>query len=293
MGGVKQYYVKKIKSVYIPTIAYIFAVVVLNNPSQIGIYFKAFYKKMLTCTYYGSPGFNDMGATWYVFTLMWLYLLSPVFYRILKYMEEKFNVKGIVIMMVTLMVLSFFYRHYAYINGLNWVTRVYTPFFANIDFYVSGMACALIKKSMNLRLGMGYLCYLFPFLFLATVFVTAYIWGKKPTLMYINMYYMQSMYCLLAVLFIFLYTGKTYKEAKNGIEKVFFLFINKFSEISFEFYLIHSMVLDRLAKFIGGSSSLTQSLKIICVVFFVTVILSCGYHRIFMYSRKRNTIVGV
>lgn len=247
---------------------------------------------MLTCTYYGSPGFNDMGATWYVFTLMWLYLLSPVFYIILKYMEDKFSTKGIVITMVTLMVLSFLYRHYAYINSFNWVTRVYTPFFGNIDFYVSGMACAIIKKSMNSRLGMGYLCYLFPSLFLATVILTAYIWGKKPTLMYINMYYMQSIYCILAVLYILIYTGQTYREAKKGIEKALLLFINKFSEISFEFYLIHSMVLDRLAKMIGGSSPLNQSLKIICIVFFVTVFFSFGYHRIFMYSRKSNTIVG-
>lgn len=245
---------------------------------------------MLTCTYYGSPGFNDMGATWYVFTLMWLYILSPLFYGTLKFVEEKFKINGIVIIMLTIIVLSFSYRHYAYIHNLNWVTKVYTPFFANIDFYVSGMACSLIKKSMKSGLGMGYLRSLYPILFITIVIATAYIWGKETTLMYVNMYYMQSIYCLLAVMYILMYIGKTYREAKNVIEKAFLIFVNKFSEISFEFYLIHSMVLDRLSKQIGGSSSLTQFLKIIFVVFFVTVVFSYGYHRIFMSSRKGNII---
>lgn len=111
--------------------------------------------------------------------------------------------------------------------------------------------------------------------------------------MHINMYYMQSIYCFLAILYILLYIEIQYRSAENYLQKAVLFFINKFSEISFEFYLIHSMVLDRLSKLIGGSSSLVQSLKIIGVVFIVTIIFSCGYNRIFMYRRKDNTLRGV
>lgn len=73
--GICKYYKRKIGKVYIPTILFIGFAVVMVEPSFFS--YENVWLKLITCTYYGEPGFYGVGATWFVFTLMWLYLLAP------------------------------------------------------------------------------------------------------------------------------------------------------------------------------------------------------------------------
>ena len=116
-----------------------------------------------------------------------------------------------------------------------------------------------------------------------------------------------NFYRVIAVLFVFilhstLFSGKDFPAGHlfNDYKLCFlfalpawggcwllFVLSGYLAGIGFEFYLIHSMVLDRLAKFIGGANSMIQQINIIIVCFLVTCIFLV-YHIIFAKLRYKT-----
>ena len=76
-SGIWSYYKNKLKHVYLPTMVFIFVAAALVYPHFLYEYPQVLWE-FLSCTYYGTPGVNGLGATWFVFTLMWFYLLTPI-----------------------------------------------------------------------------------------------------------------------------------------------------------------------------------------------------------------------
>lgn len=68
---------KKFLNIYVPCIIFISLVYILTDPE--GKLTWTFLLKILTCTFNGTGGgIKYIGASWYVFVLMWLYVLTPI-----------------------------------------------------------------------------------------------------------------------------------------------------------------------------------------------------------------------
>ena len=85
--GILQYYKGRFIKVLLPTwifisLAYIFSM----NESHVT--WQAIIK-FLTCTFTGpGAGIKNVGASWYVFITMWLYLLAPILYKLIIRIEN-------------------------------------------------------------------------------------------------------------------------------------------------------------------------------------------------------------
>lgn len=101
---------------------------------------------MLTCTYNGAPGVDGIGATWFVFALMWFYLFTPLFCNI----AARIGSKGTIGCFLFLMMMGeAAYRFYARQHGMDWYTMVYTTPLANIDMYFCGVCLAYLLKGTD------------------------------------------------------------------------------------------------------------------------------------------------
>lgn len=92
--GIMKYYKGRIIKVLIPT--YIFlSLMYIFNMQEAQVKWTTILQ-WLTCTFQGGgAGIKRVGATWYVFILMWLYLLTPILLKWLYFFEEKHKGKEI------------------------------------------------------------------------------------------------------------------------------------------------------------------------------------------------------
>lgn len=132
---------KKIFNIYVPCILFISLAYILTDPE--GKLTWIFLLKILTCTFNGTGGgIKYIGASWYVFVLMWLYFLTPVFYRVIELWEEKHRdaeFKGYLTLIAVVAILGGVYRILGRALGLEWYSGIYANVIGNLDLFVSGM----------------------------------------------------------------------------------------------------------------------------------------------------------
>lgn len=87
-AGIKNYYKGRIVKILIPTYIFISLSYIFNmHDSKVTF---GTILQWLTCTFNGhNAGITYVGASWYVFILMWLYLLSPYLYKWMLIFEKK------------------------------------------------------------------------------------------------------------------------------------------------------------------------------------------------------------
>lgn len=142
-----RYYKKKLMNVYVPTMCFNVAVGVASFPDFFPQNWIAL-RQMLTFTYNGAPGVNGIGATWFVFTLMWFYLFTPLFCRAAIKIGSKRKIGCLLFLM---MMGEAVYRLYAGYHRLDWYTMVYTTPLANIDMFFCGTCLAYLLKNGDFR----------------------------------------------------------------------------------------------------------------------------------------------
>ena len=148
MKSICRYYSNKFFKVIVPTFSFLFLCCVLIYPSYIKNNPIAVFK-FLTFSYNGNPGANGIGATWYVFTLVPLYLLTPIFAFIVRKATER--KVSLICIFVALIFIGFLYRYFGIKFGIDWYNMVYTPFFSNIDLFFGGICLNQIINSFENR----------------------------------------------------------------------------------------------------------------------------------------------
>ena len=103
-------------------------------------------------------------------------------------------------------------------------------------------------------------------------------------------YLFQTVYLIVMAIFIFANQADT--EGLNDYlgEKI----IKSLANISFEFYLFHSLVLQiwsEILRNIIKVDNLWGHLMFLIIVGLITMILSLGYHRIFIYKNTKEEIL--
>lgn len=205
--------------------------------------------RILTFTYDSNPGFDGVGATWYVSTLMQLYLITPLIYFILDKISIKFSSskKSSFIFGITFFVIvitGFICRQLALKNCWNWNREVYVPFYMNLDLYISGMLLNFIlppkREILNIKNHIKKI--LITVIYITFIFFNTYVYYKGYLIIY--QYVFPSIYIGLTIAYLYIHesidSGMLSKANSFCIQCVS-TFINWFANISFGFYLFHSL----------------------------------------------------
>ena len=245
-----------------PTVAFLFCFGILGHNLWVMTEHNLVFS-IMTSTYNGKPAFTGSGATWYVFSLMWLYILVPLVYII-------YNKINPVIVMVFFILLGVIVRLFFYKMGFDWYS-MYTSPIMNMDLFICGFGVNYLYRYKESRVFKLILLFVFIDLILLNCYMQAFNWHMN-----IYRYLCESVYLVVTCLFLWMH------DISNVyINNVAAKYIKRFSNISFEFYLFHSYVFDRISTHIGGHTPIEQWLKFVIVGAIVTTILAIGWNRIF------------
>lgn len=271
------YYKKKFIKVLVPTFAFILLCCVLVYPEFVKDN-PEFLFRLFTFSYNGRPGADGISAAWYVFTLVPLYLLTPLFCFIVLKAEKKRLVCALI---SALIIVGFLYRFFAVKCGFDWFNMVYTPFFANIDLFFSGICISYLAKSLSDKRIHGVLFKDFS-LFLLFVFIllNSVVFFMK---FYIYAIVFPTIYLLLVGGCLLVFSDEKWRTCDSPLEKA----LSIFSSISFEFYLFHSLILHTFSTAFNENNIVVLHFKLLFTGFILTFIFAQGFHKIFASQVSR------
>ena len=297
--SILRYYSGRLTKVILPTFAFIFMCIVLCFPGFI-IENPQVLLKFVTFTYQATPGVSGVSATWYVFTIFWFYLFTPPVAWILDKLRNRKTLLWL--LLVALSGATLAWRIYAKNAQLEWNAHVYCPPLANMDLYIGGMIFAYLnagaKAQLPGRLNRSELKWIAGILFAVLFFINCYHYNAahfgEPTGVAFSMYYYQTIYLVVCLVYIGAFDYERLPNARVSLKTMRenpLRIIDAFSAIGLEFYLFHSLVLDRVSPYVlqGRTISWGLHFQLIIIAAVITMILSAGFHRIFAdISKKRN-----
>lgn len=229
--------------------------------------------KLITCTYAGAPGFPGPGVTWFVFTLMWLYFIAPILGIIFN------RCKHVTIIFFIVLFLGAFNRYLWYINEWPWL-EVYTSPLCNIDIFTCGFSIAYMKDRFQFQKNKFVRCIIIS-CFITLIMFNNYMiaYGKY---MELYQYGFASAYLFFTCLYLYIFrVDSSDLNKRHYFQKC----LKSFCSISFEFYLFHTLIFERLSRHIGGHTVTEQYIKFFVITFVITYLFAFGWHRLVNYHK--------
>lgn len=294
-----KFYIKRILKVAIPTWCFCFLAEVLLEPGVIA-HNPMMFLKIFTFTYFNNPASNIIGVTWYVNTLMWLYLCAPflaIFAEKILYKIHSTKTRHIstFVAIGIIVCIGFLFRIYLYRCGVDWSSKIYVPFYCNLDIYICGILLNFLNdieiSKEKERILKGCSCLLL----FATIVVNTRIYYLSDfdyKYMWIYQYVFPSIYILIGGGYLFCFGRQQTVSLKPTIENVKknpLRLIDSFASVSFEFYLLHSMVLNCIYIYITGATPLVIHIKLLSAAFLITLLLAVIMHRAFSNIKTANS----
>lgn len=305
--GFLKYYFKKVIRIVIPVYAFAFFVAffvyphfIFNNPS--------FIFKFLFFNYNGNPGVDGIGALWYISTVMPVYLLAPFICLILDKtvgsLCRRYSNIGkitVAVAIIAIVVLGYMRRMQLFESGVAWYENVYTSTLANFDFFICGFLLNFItlKDSPQKKLPILVRSFIkiFACAFLAVVIMRSsllYFEGEWFALesLYVYQYQMPTFFLIACCLYLFAFDyEKDHRQApltlmnciKNPARILDFI-----SNISFEIYMFHSVVYERMCLNWKNIDSIGEHVSFMLVGFLLSIIFGYIFHKIFAPKKKRS-----
>lgn len=288
--GIFKFYLARFLKLGIPTYIIAFLVSVIDrqtffadNPWTL--------LRFLIFTYNGSVGVSGIGALWYVSTLMQLYVLAPFIYLLAEKLLSRLgkNRKRTVLLMILgITAIEGIYRFCMLWIDLSWYEFVYTPFFGNLDLFVSGMLLNYItvdNTEQERDTQKGKLLKIFAGIALAmAVLVGCY------SCYYDRIYYFYIAACpvvFLAASLFYLYafdSKRSYGFASptlSGVIRNPATFVNFLSGISFEFYVVHISVIYHVYQYIHTDYNTVIHMKLLIITGLLSVLVACCLKKVF------------
>lgn len=195
----------------------------------------------------GNDGISGIGHLWYISLAMWLYLLAPFFYFLIKQINKKRFLFPAFFLLVGV---GFAVRYTLYQTELSWYDWTYTFLPCNFDLFVGGMlACSITEKlrdrvpqGLSLALRIGSLA-----LFLALVVYNCYIYFIDNYLIY--QLYLPTAYLLITALTAVCHDTVTVVREKptwGAVRRNPLRLIDKFSPLTYSFYILHIAVFNHI-----------------------------------------------
>lgn len=292
--GIFNFYKKRFFKTLLPTFFFIFVCWILsfpdflfNNPSVL--------IQFITLSYRGNPGVNGIGACWYVFTLIPLYLLTPLIAVIFKKTKIEEDNKKLFFVFIALAITGLVCRNYIYLHDGSWYDDVYTKSLMNIDLYFGGFIVSYILRNIDwdkkaYNIASNYIQLISKIVLILTILINSYIYNKisfsaNPIWFRIYGYCFETIYLIICSFYFYAHYWPKYTYDKISTESIIknpFRIIDCFAKISFEFYLFHSLVLDRISPYVPFvNGSLSHHFSLVLISFTISLILALGYHKIY------------
>ena len=167
--------------------------------------------------------------------------------------------------LITLVVPSLDYLHYAYI-----------PPYANADIFLVGVLGAYYQKEGGRAIVPKKLAILMLSVSFAFSFLACYEYKTVANRYLHGIYaYFMPAFISVATICIILACSADKNCTLNGVRH---RIVMALSNVSFEFYLFHSLVLSKVYPMLLSESSLIRHIELLIITFVVSYILSLGYH---------------
>lgn len=317
--GIKKYYIRRLSAVVPIYWFYILVVSIFIRPEMFIPTKDNFFKmiKLFFFNYLEDFYPTEFGLSWYITTLMRLYILAPIIYIFIKKYVK--NGKETVFSILIVVLTGFIFRkmmgyHYQLYNDGIWERDIYKPFYFNLDFFIVGMLLnnfrqykdkynkdkiIMIFKSVSL-IGVGCLILFNSYIYYASAFMGA-------DYMNIYYYYLPSVYIIFISAYIILfdslnrYTNKKL-ELRELLKNPMRIF-DCFAKIQFPMYLFHASVLycinqtyqretwQQLSNDLKMDASIIDfniGILITVVAFLVTMIWSIVVYNILLKNGTKN-----
>lgn len=288
--GFGEFYIRRFRKIILPTWIFVIVAGTLSEPEFFCEYPNVIWK-ILTLRYYNAPSCISIGNVWYVCILSQLYLLTPLLClcidKILYVLQEK-KVSGIIVLLILCAFGGLCFRIYLYQKGVDWSSQVYVPFYCNLDIYLSGILLSCVTKIKEYEKRAYYKSTISALMiyFMVVLVNTRCYYLANTNIKYLSIYQyiFPTIYILTMSVVLYLLSGwnVTYK-ASTIYGKV----LACFSNVTFEFYLVHSMVLYRISPYLNTRSEVLQyssnkfHLTLLIIGFimslFISIILKNGY----------------
>ena len=282
LKGIAQYYISRFIKVIIPTYVFISICIILTYPNFI-LDNNQVILSFLTLTYNGIPGTDGIGATWYVFTIFWLYILAPFLSFAIKKIKTT-KIITIFILLITVIIIGCLIRLYlGNEEDTNWYLDVYTNPFINIDLFTAGMMAYLIQKKLAISsrwhsspIKILSLCMLFSMIIINSYIYWAGEYQGQSHLMWIYQYLFPTIWGVTVLVIII-----SFKNSDKRVKGI----TRKIADLSFSFYLFHSLIGHQLQTILTISDPLLDHIISIVVVGIVTTVAAV------LYQNSINPIV--
>lgn len=264
--GSKKYYKNRFVKILIPTWIFISLAWLIDGNYS----FKPIeIIQVLTCTYNGvGIGIPGVGATWYVFILMWLYILTPLELKFLNWLEEKNKGKEARMYMIVIALLFFYgivYRcgcEALHLSKHNWR---YANILACVDCFFIGVAAFKLQGFVDFSKSGSKKKLYAAYLALITVVLMCTLKNYSIVLKAFHALISPSLYAVTCAAIILL---SKQNQSEGGMAW------NTLAPYTFAFYLWHSLVMIRICRCMVLDETFGSYSIVICVGFVITFYLA-------------------
>lgn len=277
--GILNFYAGRFFKVLLPVWCFCLIALVISEPAFIHLYPRVILR-LLTFTYTGEPGCTSIAATWYVSTLAWLYIFTPFMAWICRGLEKRQGKLHLILFFVAVASLGFAERMFFLWKGTNWTQGVFVPPYCNIDIYLCGACAFLLADRIKLSVSGRtlYVSAIALFSLLLTVHTRINFLSDTYDLYVMIHEYIMPTVCVIIMTIVCILirnTGYSYLPVSvESVRKNPLRLIDAFSLISFQFYLVHSMVLFHLSQYTGGDDGFQYNRRLFLSGFIISALLS-------------------
>lgn len=286
--GSLKYYRNRVIKILVPTWIFISLAFFIDDNAHLNGWQ---FTKLLTCLYNGTGvGIVGIGASWYIFIVMWLYLLTPVVLKWMKKIEHRFDGREVFFYLTIIAVLFVYgiaYRIGCEHFGLSKYNWRYANILACGDcFFIGVVSSQLIRflKAEKTRVWAGKshirtLCIaLLTIVILMSTFKNLSIYLKG-----FHALISPSLYAVLSAAIIVL----TPEDCEKTGNSKFAAVVNTLVKFTFLFYLWHSLVMIHICHRLPLDSSFESFLLVYGIGFVVTAYLA------FLMTQMNENIIKV
>lgn len=284
LKGIGNFYLNRFKKVLLHVWCFYLIALTISEPAFL-ILHPEIIPRLITFTYTGTPGCTSIAATWYCSTLAWLYLVTPFMAFLCRRLERIEGCLHLVLTAAFIAALGLAERLFFLSLGATWTQDVFVPFWCNLDIFICGMLAYIIGCRITPKLKSRTM-YMASFL-VFTIFLIIhcrilFLGDINAIYTIIHEYIMPTAYIIVlsAVCVMIQNTGYRYLPlTSKAIVQNPLRVIDAFSLITFQFYLIHSMVLLHLSELIAKLSGTAYHVCLLLTGFIITTILSVLFRR--------------
>lgn len=266
-SGVIHFYNSRLQKIVPLYLIYVIIVIFFMTPELLYLNSQSIMKliKILTFNYNGSFNNLEMGAAWYLSTLMQLYFVAPLFFIIFRKLlaSKKFRIIIFTLLIIGSVGLRISVALNIYRTGSgSWSEDIYVPFYMNLDFFFCGFLLNYCKRCKIKYSIIKVIKYFILSIFIIFILFNSYIYYvgsyfQNNNFIWTYQYIFPAIYILLTCCIIYLFDIQAnLKETNNvSIKTKLSCIFDYWSLIALPAYLFHSDIFYKLSGIINNNTS--------------------------------------